>query len=93
MQNFNSKKMKKIKYSLCIFILLFATSCGKEFINRPPLSAAAVDALYKTDKDFLDATIGVYQGLRVQYQNMWQFGDIRGDDGFIQVTNQGTIRR
>ena len=80
--------MKNIKYSLCIIITLIATSCSKEFINRPPLSAASVDALYKTDKDFLDATIGVYQGLRVQYQNMWQFGDIRGDDGFIQVTNQ-----
>jgi len=65
-------------------------SCRKSFIERPPVSAATVDVLYKTDKDFQDAVMGTYQALRNQYTNLWQFGDLRGDDAFIQVSNQPT---
>src|SRR6478735_4101044 len=80
--------------NLITIILLSAagliTSCGKSFIDRPPVSSATVDALYKTDKDFQDAVIGTYAALRNTYANFWQFGDIRGDDAFIQVSNQPT---
>jgi hypothetical protein len=47
-----------------------------------------IDNLYKTDKDFQDAVIGTYAALRTSYSTMWQFGDIRGDDAFIYVSNQ-----
>src|SRR4051794_35528213 len=69
------------------FIVIF-TSCSKSFIERTPVSSVTIDALYKTDKDYQDAVIGTYQALRNQYANMWQFGDLRGDDAFIQVSNQ-----
>jgi len=68
--------------------ILLIASCSKSFIEKKPISAVTTDALYKTDKDFQDAVIGVYHAIRTPYSNMWQYGDIRGDDAFIQVSNQ-----
>ena len=82
--------MKHIINILLLAGLCIISSCGKSFIERPPVSAATVDVLYKTDKDFQDAVMGGYQALRNQYTNFWQFGDLRGDDAFIQVSNQPT---
>lgn len=80
--------MKNILIITFLASLSLISSCSKSFIEKAPVSSVTIDALYKTDKDFQDAVIGIYQGLRNQYQNMWQFGDIRGDDAWIQVSNQ-----
>ena len=79
--------MKKI-HSLILFASLFLFSCKKEFIERNPAASVTIDILYKTDKDFQDAVIGTYAAMRTPYDNMWQFGDIRGDDAYIFVSNQ-----
>jgi len=71
--------MKKI-FSIIILASVLTMSCSKEFIELSPVSTVSVDALYKTDKDFQDAVIGIYNGFRAPYQNFWQFGDLRGDD-------------
>lgn len=71
--------MKK-KFITLIITCLFAVACSKSFIELNPVSTVSSDVLYKTDKDFQDAVIGVYNGLRSPYQNFWQFGDLRGDD-------------
>jgi hypothetical protein len=55
-------------------------SCSTNFIDIAPLSTVTVDNLYKTDKDYQDAVIGMYSPLRIQYENFWQFGDLPGDD-------------
>jgi hypothetical protein len=80
--------MKKIFSILTLTAILLVSSCKKEFIEILPVATVTVDVLYKTDKDFQDAVIGTYVGLRTQYANMWQFGDIRSDDSWIQVSNQ-----
>lgn len=80
--------MKNIFCIIMMAFMLMMSSCSKKFIERPPLSSVTIDVLYKTDKDYQDAVIGAYQALRNQYANMWQFGDIRGDDAWIQVSNQ-----
>lgn len=80
--------MKNIFSIISLASVLMMSSCSKSFIEKQPVSSVTIDALYKTDKDYQDAVIGVYQGLRTPYQNMWQFGDLRGDDVWIQVTNQ-----
>ncbi|MEJ7739292.1 MAG: RagB/SusD family nutrient uptake outer membrane protein [Chitinophagaceae bacterium] len=80
--------MKNIISLFALALVYLVSSCGKSFIEKIPVSSVTIDALYKTDKDFQDAVIGTYHGLRNQYANMWQFGDLRGDDAFIQVTNQ-----
>src|ERR1700752_2051304 len=83
--------MKKIKIFFLPAIVLFLFSCSKGFIERVPPSSATTDALYKTDKDFQDAVIGTYAALRNQYNVMYQFGDLRGDDAWIQISNQPSL--
>src|SRR5919112_1418979 len=82
--------MKSLHNIIFLLTVLAVTSCGKDFIERSPVSSVTIDKLYTTDKDFQDAVIGTYAGLRSTYTNMWQFGDIRGDDAFIFVSNQPT---
>ena len=64
-------------------LILFA--CKKSFIELTPISTVSTDALYKTDKDFKDAVIGIYGVYQNQYQNMWLFGDMRGDDSWDEL--------
>lgn len=80
--------MKKILSVLIAASLLLMSSCKKSFIDILPVSTVTIDNLYKTNKDFLDATTGAYVALRSTYTDMWQFGDLRGDDSWIQISNQ-----
>jgi SusD family. len=76
--------MKKILSMLAIVCLL-AISCKKDFIEITPISTVAIDALFKTDKDYQDAVTGCYNALQTQYQNFWVFGDLRGDDSRHEI--------
>ena len=80
--------MRNIISIISLATILIMPSCKKSFIEKDPVSSVTIDNLYKTDKDFQDAIIGTYQALRNQYANMWQFGDLRGDDAFIDISNQ-----
>lgn len=71
--------MKNI-ISLIALLSMLMVSCKKDFIEVLPESALTVDALYKTDKDFQDAVVGVYSGFRAPYSQFWQFSDLRADD-------------
>ncbi len=84
--------MKNIIHLIILALLFTTASCKKEFIQRSPVSSVTIDNLYKTDKDYQDAIIGTYAALRDAYTNMWQYGDIRGDDAFIFVSNQPSTR-
>ncbi|MEO5891670.1 MAG: RagB/SusD family nutrient uptake outer membrane protein [Ferruginibacter sp.] len=70
-----------MKYLITILVLatMLSSSCKKGFIDLPPVSTVSTEALYKTDKDYSDAIIGVYSILRDQYQSFWQF-DLASDD-------------
>ncbi|GAB3995832.1 RagB/SusD family nutrient uptake outer membrane protein [Spirosoma daeguense] len=61
-------------------VMLLMTSCRKDFIEILPVDTVTVDVLYKTDKDYQDAVVGIYGIFQDQYANMYYFGDIRGDD-------------
>jgi starch-binding outer membrane protein, SusD/RagB family len=76
--------MKKI---ICIILLASALpmACKKEFIELDPISTVSTDVLYKTDSDFKDAVNGIYSVYQTQYQNMWLFGDMRGDDSWDEL--------
>ncbi|MBA4141074.1 MAG: RagB/SusD family nutrient uptake outer membrane protein [Segetibacter sp.] len=77
---------KKIMISVgAIATVLILFSCKKNFIELAPISTVSTDALYKTDKDFKDAVIGIYGVYQNQYQNMWLFGDMRGDDSWDEL--------
>jgi hypothetical protein len=77
--------MKKLFPAVPITFLLVLFSCKKEFIELPPVSTVSTDALYKTDKDFKDAVIGIYNVYQTEYQNMWLYGDMRGDDSWDEL--------
>lgn len=81
--------MKKI-ISILAIVSVIMVSCKKSFIEINPESAVGVDAVYKTDKDFKDATTGVYSTYADQYQNFWLFGDMRADDSWQQVIKNST---
>jgi len=83
--------MKNIIILFLLAVGFLLASCKKSFIERAPVAAATTDALYKTDKDFQDAIIGTYAALRNQYNVMYQFGDLRGDDAWIQISNQPSL--
>lgn len=72
--------MKKLIYFIAVLIITGISSCKKEFIQLISESTVSVNLLYKTDKDFQDAVIGIYNGFRAPYLNYWRFGDLRGDD-------------
>ncbi|MBD2699812.1 RagB/SusD family nutrient uptake outer membrane protein [Spirosoma sp. BT702] len=71
--------MKKI-VSVVAMVMLLMTSCRKDFIEILPIDTVTVDVLYKTDKDYQDAIVGIYGIYQDQYANMYYYGDIRGDD-------------
>lgn len=77
--------MNKIFSIGALASLLMLFSCKKNFIELVPVSTVSTDALYKTDKDFKDAIIGIYAIYQNQYQNMWLFGDMRGDDSWDEL--------
>lgn len=77
--------MKKIISTATIIFLLTLSSCKKDFITLTPVSTVSTEALYKTDKDFKDAVIGMYSVYQNEYQNMWLYGDMRGDDSWDEL--------
>lgn len=76
--------MKNIFYGI-LFMQVLLISCKKNFIEIKPESTVTVDALYKTDKDFQDAVIGVYNQFQIQYRDFWIFGDLRSDDSQQEI--------
>lgn len=80
--------MKTVFNALLACIVLGTVSCKKEFIQLSPESTVSIDVLYKTDKDFQDAVIGVYSNFRPQYLNFWRFGDLRADDTKFGLVSQ-----
>jgi tetratricopeptide (TPR) repeat protein len=71
--------MKNI-ISIIALVSILMVSCREDFIEILPESTVTVEKVYKTDKDFNDAIIGVYNGLQEPYEDFWEFGDLRGDD-------------
>ena len=71
--------MKNIIRTLALASILML-SCSKEFISINPVSTVTTDFVYKTDKDFQDALTNTYAVFQTVYTDMWQFGDLRGDD-------------
>jgi hypothetical protein len=78
--------MKKIKSLLiAVAAILVVSSCKEDFIDLEPVSTVSTDALYKTDADFKDAVTGIYGVFQTQYENMWLYGDMRGDDSWDEL--------
>ncbi len=60
------------------------SSCKKNFLERPPLSAITDANFYKSDEQVMAATAPLYNAVWFDYndQASWQLGDFRGGTAF-----------
>ena len=65
-------------------LLLIATGCSKDFLDRDPYIGSSAGNFYQTAEDAEAATIACYAPLQVELsdgaQFRWYFGDIVSDD-------------
>lgn len=74
-----------ITYILGAVLALAAlSSCKKDFLERPPLSAVTDANFYKTDEQVMASTAPLYSSVWFDYndQASWQLGDYRGGTAF-----------
>ena len=76
---------KSINIFVCISLFFVFSSCSADFIDLLPTSTVTQDRIYQTDNDFRDAITAIHVPIRNQYNFFYIFGDIRGDDSWIQV--------
>lgn len=55
--------MKNIKYIAVLFVVLFTTSCGDEFLDTDNLYEKSLDTYYATPTDMEEAMAGVYNAI------------------------------
>jgi starch-binding outer membrane protein, SusD/RagB family len=75
--------MKRIKILTLLFILVFGTRCGKDFLEKPPLNEITAASFWLTESDAVLGLTAVYDALQMQsgYRlGTIMFGDIAGDD-------------
>jgi starch-binding outer membrane protein, SusD/RagB family len=80
-----NKMKQRITYMLGAVLAMAAfSSCKKDFLERPPLSAVTDANFYKTDDQVMAATAPLYNAVWFDYndQASWQLGDYRGGTAF-----------
>lgn len=87
--------MKNIKTILTtmVVVLLSASSCTKDFLDRAPISQMNGNNFYKTADDMKNALSSVYSGLQtagIYYSSMHVIGDMRSDNTEITNPNAGS---
>ncbi|WP_297094815.1 RagB/SusD family nutrient uptake outer membrane protein [uncultured Draconibacterium sp.] len=92
------------KYNLIYLIiaaLLGATSCSDDFLTNLPETVVSAEDFYKTESDYAQAIIGVYQPVRSLYNTglagygAWTMGEMRSDNTTFSynVSNRGYADR
>ena len=87
--------MKNIKtiFTAGVIILLSASSCTKDFLDRAPISQMNGNNFYKTADDMKNALSAAYAGLQtggLYYSSMHVIGDMRSDNTEITNPNAGS---
>lgn len=84
--------MKATNYIL--FIIIFTiTGCSEDFLDLNPPSSPNANAVYKTEADFQQAVIGIYDRMQSVYNNLWQFTELRADNADHLWTGYDAIQR
>ncbi|WP_443936808.1 RagB/SusD family nutrient uptake outer membrane protein [Pedobacter sp. MW01-1-1] len=87
--------MKNIKTILAatLAVLVTASSCKKDFLDRAPISQMNGNNFYKTAEDMKNALAAAYGGLQyggLYYSSMHIIGDLRSDNTEITNPNAGS---
>jgi hypothetical protein len=83
----------KIYYFLLILALFELVGCSEDFLDLNPPSNPNVDVLYNTDADFEQAVNGIYDQMQDTYQYLWQFTELRADNGDHLWTGYLSVQR
>jgi hypothetical protein len=71
-----------IKYTFFFAAIALMQSCGKNFLNRPPISQLTSDNFYKTDAEVVAGTAPLYNIVWFDYndKSLLAFGAAKGGD-------------
>ncbi len=72
--------MKKGIIYIFTSALIFASSCGNDFLNKTDPTVLVADEFYATEEDLEQAVNGVYGQLRGYFGNQWQFTEFITDN-------------
>lgn len=68
-------------FTLSLLIVLTATACGDDFLDRTPINGFTPNNFYENELQITDAVNGVYPVLRGQFTGFrWQLGEFRSDN-------------
>ncbi|HMH20851.1 MAG TPA: RagB/SusD family nutrient uptake outer membrane protein [Puia sp.] len=70
----------KLRFSTIAIAALLFLSCGKSFLNKPPISALTSGNFYKTDAEIMAGTAPLYNIVWFDYndKSLLAFGEARG---------------
>ncbi|HEY2726797.1 MAG TPA: hypothetical protein VGI61_06465, partial [Parafilimonas sp.] len=86
-----NKILNKISIPV-IAVMLFITSCSKDFTDRNPLGSINTGEAITTELALQNALNGAYAGMRsvaVYGRDFPVIGDVQADNGFIEAVNSG----
>lgn len=89
------------KYILSVFLMGLALTSCDDFLSELPKTTVAKESFYKTESDFSQANIGIYQMLRSIYgtgdanYGAWMMGEMRSDNTtyLYNIENRGYADR
>src|SRR5690242_10958434 len=73
---------KIIKFSLLLAAIAMLQSCGKNFLDRPPIDQLTTGNFYQTDAEVMAGTTPLYNIVWFDYNDkaFLAFGEARGGD-------------
>lgn len=74
-------------------VITALASCGKKFLEKPPLSAVVDVNFYKTDEQVMASTSLLYSRVWFEYNDKAQYnlGDFRGGTAFSAWNDRGNV--
>jgi len=89
------KNIQNIKSLLLLSlpVLLIATGCKKEFLERPPTDSIVSAGFYKTDEQVMAGTALLYSKVWFDYNDkaMYNLGDFRAGTAFSAWNDRGNV--
>ena len=88
------KKINRTNYFIGSLLAIAAlSSCKKDFLDKPPLSAVTVTTFYQTDDQLLAGTSLLYSKVWFDYNDkaMYNLGDFRGGTAFSAWNDRGNV--
>jgi len=84
------KKQYFIKYITLIFLIIGNYSCKKDFVDLTPQGLIPVYNYYVDEPSIKSALNGIYNSLRIIYNNNWTYSELPSDNTITFPEGEGT---